>query len=160
MIFYPGDRKSPLARLALAPWRPSRYLYERYPLHTEYSFNPRSQIINQSTHFINEQLYMHFVTAPEIGYLNLLEWFKERLRGGPFSVSLVAQILDPYVIVGRTTAIYNRRDLQKQGPYVELIILDITIYYTWPLRATYAAYSLYQSLLSTYTPNTLRPLTS
>ena len=31
--------------------------------------------------------------------------------GGPFSDSPMAQILDPYIMVGRTTAIYNRRDL-------------------------------------------------
>jgi len=31
--------------------------------------------------------------------------------GGPFLVSLVAQMLDPYVMVGWITAIYSRRDL-------------------------------------------------
>jgi len=31
--------------------------------------------------------------------------------GGPFSVSPMAQILDLYVMVGRTTAVYSRRDL-------------------------------------------------
>jgi len=53
--------------------------------------------------------------------------------GGPFLVSPVAQILDPYVIVSRTTAVYSRRDLWKHGPYIELTILDMAIYYTWPL---------------------------
>jgi len=52
-------------------------------------------------------------------------------------------MLDLYVIVGQTTAIYSRRDLWKYGPHVELTILDIAIYYTWPLRAAYAAYALY-----------------
>jgi len=47
---------------------------------------------------------------------------------GPFSVSLVAQMLDPYVIVSRTTAIYSRRDLWKYRPHIELTILDIAIY--------------------------------
>jgi len=50
--------------------------------------------------------------------------------GGPFSVSLMAQILDPYVMVGRTTAVYSRRDLWKHGPYMELTILDNAMYYT------------------------------
>jgi len=45
-------------------------------------------------------------------------------------VSPMAQMLDLYVMVGRTTAIYSRRDLWKHGPYIELIILDIAIYYT------------------------------
>jgi len=49
--------------------------------------------------------------------------------GGPFSVSLMAQMLDPYVMVSRTTAVYSRRDLWKHGPYIELTILDIVIYY-------------------------------
>jgi len=31
--------------------------------------------------------------------------------GGPFLDSLMAQILDLYVIVGRITAVYSRRDL-------------------------------------------------
>jgi len=77
--------------------------------------------------------------------------------GGPFLVSLVAQMLDLYVMVSQTTAMYSRHDLWKYGPYVELTILDIAIYCAWPLRAAYAAYTLYWSLLSTYTPNTLRP---
>jgi len=72
-------------------------------------------------------------------------------------VSLVAQMLDLYVIVSRTTAVYSRRDLWKYGPYIELTILDMAIYYAWPLWAAYAVYALYRSLLSTYTPNTLRP---
>jgi len=76
--------------------------------------------------------------------------------GGPFSVSLVAQMLDLYVMVGRITAIYSRRDLWKHGPHIELTILDMAIYYAWPLRAAYAVYALHQSLLSTHTPNTLR----
>jgi len=50
--------------------------------------------------------------------------------GGPFLVSLVAQMLDLYIMVSRTTAIYSRRDLWKHGPYIELIILDMAIYYT------------------------------
>jgi len=50
--------------------------------------------------------------------------------GGPFLVSLVAQMLDLYVIVSRTTAIYSRRNLWKYGPYIELTILDMAIYYT------------------------------
>jgi len=77
--------------------------------------------------------------------------------GGPFLVSLVAQMLDPYVMVGRTTAVYSRRDLWKHGPYVELTILDIAIYCAWPLWAAYAVYTLHRSLLSTHTSNTLRP---
>jgi len=60
-------------------------------------------------------------------------------------------------MVGRTTAIYSRRDLWKYGPYIELTILDNAMYYTWPLRAAWAVYTLHWSLLSTYTPNTLRP---
>ena len=39
--------------------------------------------------------------------------------GGPFSDSPMAQILDPYVMVGQTTAIYSRRDLWKHGPYID-----------------------------------------
>ena len=35
--------------------------------------------------------------------------------GGPFSVSLMAQTLDLYVIVGRTTAVYSRRGLWKHS---------------------------------------------
>ena len=31
--------------------------------------------------------------------------------GGPFSVLLIAQILDLYVIVGRITAVYSRHNL-------------------------------------------------
>ena len=77
--------------------------------------------------------------------------------GGPFSDSPMAQTLDPYVMVGRTTAMYNRRNLWKHRPHIELTILDNAMYYTWPLRAAYAAYTLYWSLLSTRTPNTLRP---
>jgi len=50
--------------------------------------------------------------------------------GGPFSDSPMAQILDLYVMVGRTTAIYSRRNLWKHGPYIELTILDNVIYYT------------------------------
>jgi len=50
--------------------------------------------------------------------------------GGPFLVSLIAQTLDLYVMVSWTTAIYNRRNLWKYGPYIELTILDNTIYYT------------------------------
>ena len=53
--------------------------------------------------------------------------------GGPFLVSLVAQMLDLYVMVGRITAIYSRRDLWKHGPYIELTILDMAIYCAWPL---------------------------
>ena len=64
--------------------------------------------------------------------------------GGPFSVSPVAQMLDPYVMVGRTTAIYSRRDLWKHGPHIELTILDMAIYYAWPLRA--AIYGIYSSI--------------
>src|SRR6266567_3217823 len=60
--------------------------------------------------------------------------------GGPFLVSLVAQILDLYIIVGRTTAIYNRRDLWKYGPHIELTILNMAIYCAWPLWATYTVY--------------------
>jgi len=58
-------------------------------------------------------------------------------------VSPVAQMLDPCVIVSRTTAVYSRRNLWKYGPYIELTILDMAIYYAWPLRAAYAAYALY-----------------
>jgi len=72
-------------------------------------------------------------------------------------VSLVAQMLDPYIMVGQITTVYSRRDLWKHGPYIELTILDMAIYCAWPLRAACAAYALYWSLLSTYTPNTLRP---
>jgi len=46
-------------------------------------------------------------------------------------------------MVSRTTAIYSRRDLWKHGPYVELTILDIAMYYAWPLRAAYDAYTLH-----------------
>ena len=60
--------------------------------------------------------------------------------GGPFSDSPMAQILDLYVTVGRTTAVYSRRDLWKHGPLVELTILGNAMYCTWPLRAAYAAY--------------------
>jgi len=51
--------------------------------------------------------------------------------GGPFSVSLIAQMLDPYVMVGRTTAVYSRRDLWKHGPHVEskVIYLGLIISY-------------------------------
>jgi len=49
---------------------------------------------------------------------------------GPFLDSFIAQILDLYVMVGRITAIYSRRDLWKYGPYIELTILDIAIYCT------------------------------
>jgi len=52
-------------------------------------------------------------------------------------------MLDLYVMVSRTTAIYSRRNLWKHGPYVELTILDMAIYYAWPLQAAYAAYALY-----------------
>ena len=45
-------------------------------------------------------------------------------------VLLIAQMLDIYVIVGRTTAIYSRRNLWKYGPYIELTILDNAMYYT------------------------------
>ena len=38
-------------------------------------------------------------------------------------------MLDPYVIIGRTTAEYNRRDLWKHAPHVELTILDIATNY-------------------------------
>ena len=38
--------------------------------------------------------------------------------GGPFLDSLMAQILDPYVMVRRTTAVYSRRDLWKHRPHV------------------------------------------
>ena len=62
---------------------------------------------------------------------------------GPFLDSLMAQILDLYVIVGRTTAVYSRRDLWKHGPHMELTILDNAMYYAWPLRAACAAYTLY-----------------
>ena len=75
----------------------------------------------------------------------------------PFLVPLMAQILDLYIIVSQTTTIYSRRDFQKYGPYIELTILDIVVYYTQPLRAAYAVYALYWSLLSTHTPNTLKP---
>ena len=78
---------------------------------------------------------------------------------GPFLDSPMAQILNPYVTVGRTTAVYNRRDLWKHRPYIELTILNNVIYCAWPLRAACAAYALYWSLLSTHTPNTLRPWT-
>jgi len=71
--------------------------------------------------------------------------------GGPFSVSLMAQILDLYVIVGRTTAVYSRRDLWKHGPHVELTILDNAMYCAWPLRAACTACALHRSLLSTHT---------
>jgi len=98
---------------------------------------------------------------PPIILLRQAVWtFWSSLRsdlGGPFLVSLVAQMLDLYVIVGQTTTIYSRRNLWKHGPYIELTILDIAIYYTWPLRAAYAVCALYQSLLSTHTSNTLRP---
>ena len=77
--------------------------------------------------------------------------------GGPFLDSPMAQILDLYVMVGRTTAVYSRRDLWKHRPHMELMILDNAIYCYWPLRAACAAYTLHRSLLSTYTPNTLRP---
>jgi len=66
-------------------------------------------------------------------------------------------MLDLYVMVGRTTAVYSRRDLWKHGPYVELTILDMAIYCAWPLWAACAVCALYWSLLSTHTPNTLRP---
>ena len=59
--------------------------------------------------------------------------------GGPFSDSPMAQILDPYVMVGRTTAVYSRRDLWKHGPHVELTILDNAMYCAWPLQAACAA---------------------
>jgi len=55
----------------------------------------------------------------------------------------MAQILDLYVIVGRTTTVYSRRDLWKYGPYIELIILDIVMYCAWPLWAAYNACALY-----------------
>jgi len=55
----------------------------------------------------------------------------------------MAQILDLYVMVGRITAVYSRRDLWKHGPYMELTILDITIYCAWPLRAACNVYALY-----------------
>ena len=48
--------------------------------------------------------------------------------GGPFSVSPMAQTLDLYVIVGRTTAVYSRRDLWKHGPHIELTILVRSLY--------------------------------
>jgi len=77
--------------------------------------------------------------------------------GGPFLDSLMAQILDLYVMVGRIIAVYSRRDLWKHGPHIELTILDNAMYCAWPLWATWAVCALYRSLLSTYTPNTLRP---
>ena len=43
-------------------------------------------------------------------------------------VSLIAQMLDLYVIVGRTTAMYSRRNLWKYRPHIELMILDNAIY--------------------------------
>jgi len=46
-------------------------------------------------------------------------------------------------MVGWTTAVYSWRDFWKQRPHVELIILDIAIYYVWPLQAAYAAYLLH-----------------
>jgi len=51
---------------------------------------------------------------------------------GPFSVSPIAQTLDLYVMVSRTTAVYSRRDLWKHRPYVELTILDIAMYCAGP----------------------------
>jgi hypothetical protein len=68
----------------------------------------------------------------------------------------MAQILDLYVMVGQTAAVYSKRDLWKHGPHMELTILDNVIYCAWPLRAACAAYVLHWSLLSTHTPNTLR----
>ena len=58
--------------------------------------------------------------------------------GGPFLDSLIAQILDLYVMVSQITTIYSRRNLQKYRPYIELTILDNIIYYTQPLRAACA----------------------
>ena len=98
--------------------------------------------------------------APVILQRQAIWTFQSGLRsnlGGPFLDSLMAQILDLYVMVGRITAVYSRRDLQKYRPYIELTILDNTMYYTWPLQAACAIYILYRSLLFTYTPNTLRP---
>ena len=52
-----------LARLLLAPWRPTRYLYEHCPWSRNQASILLDRYINQSTHFINEQLYLHFVTV-------------------------------------------------------------------------------------------------
>jgi len=60
-------------------------------------------------------------------------------------------------MVGQIIAVYNKRDFWKHGPYMELIILNIVINYTWPLRAVHATYLFQQSLLFTYTPNTFKP---
>jgi len=49
--------------------------------------------------------------------------------GGPFSVSPMAQTLDPYVIVSRTTAVYSRRDLWKSPLYTKSYILLISFTY-------------------------------
>jgi len=38
---------------------------------------------------------------------------------------------------------YSRRNLWKYGPYIELTILDNTIYCAWPLQAAYTAYTLH-----------------
>ena len=97
---------------------------------------------------------------PVILQRQAIQTFQSSLRdnlGGPFLVSLMAQMLDLYVIVSQTTAVYSRRDFQKHGLYIELTILDIAVYCTQPLQAAYTVYTLYQSLLSTYTPNTLKP---
>ena len=87
-----------------------------------------------------------YLYLPVILQRQAIQTFWSGLRndlGGPFLVSLVTQMLDPYVMVGQTTAVYSRRDLQKHRPYIKLTILDMIIYYTWPLQATYTTYMLY-----------------
>ena len=135
-----------------------RVAFLLYPLYY-YSFNIQLQERGILASFLSSAVAVRLY-PPIILQRQAIQTFQRGLRsdlGGPFSDSLIAQILDPYVIVGRITAMYSRRNLQKYGPHIELTILDNAIYCTWPLRAAYAVYALYRSLLSTYTPNTLRP---
>ena len=66
--------------------------------------------------------------------------------GGPFSDSPIAQILDPYVMVGRTTTVYSRRDLWYPHTILYLLIsLPNALNYSFIKIESSAAY-LFASL--------------
>jgi len=62
--------------------------------------------------------------------------------GGPFSVSPMAQILDPYVMVGRTTAIYSRRDLWKYCFITTLILTYFNTNLKYIIKINLSNYTL------------------